>query len=232
MTDLSFKPLDLPATSTATEQVFETLYQAVVSLQLLPGAKISEAEIAGQLNVSRQPVRDAFFRLSKLGFLSIRPQRATLVTKISKTAVLQAAFVRTALEVACMTDAIERATQADIDALDALLKQQEQAVNDGQRAQFHARDDAFHRKLCEISGHAHVWQLIQEQKAHMDRVRFLSLTAGLSRAFDEHLQFFDAFKRRDKAEAEALLRDHLGVIRDHMQIIAAGKSQYFEDSTS
>ena len=62
---------------TVTDQIFELLYERVVNLSLPPGAKLSEAEVAAQMGVSRQPVRDAFYRLSQLGFIQIRPQRAT-----------------------------------------------------------------------------------------------------------------------------------------------------------
>ena len=100
MTDLShLNPVPL---TSATDQVFDVLSKAIISFKLLPGAKISEVEVAKQLNVSRQPVRDAFFRLSKQGFILIRPQRATLITKISKQAGLDAVFIRTALETACI----------------------------------------------------------------------------------------------------------------------------------
>ena len=102
MTNPAMTPLSTLAPRTATDQIFDVLYSAVISLQLPPGTKVSEAELAKQLDVSRQPVRDAFFRLSKLGFLSIRPQRATQVTRISEKAVLDAAFVRTAIEAECL----------------------------------------------------------------------------------------------------------------------------------
>ncbi|MCJ7874442.1 GntR family transcriptional regulator, partial [Phaeobacter sp. J2-8] len=78
MSDLAIAPLADAPVKSATEQVFDALYEAVISLQLTPGTKVSEIEVAKQLGVSRQPVRDAFFRLSNLGFLAIRPQRATL----------------------------------------------------------------------------------------------------------------------------------------------------------
>lgn len=102
---VTIKPLENQQLS-ATDQVFQALYDAVVSVDLPPGTKVSEAEIASQLGVSRQPVRDAFFRLSNLGLLSIRPQRATLITQISLQAVYDAVFTRTALEVECLRTAM------------------------------------------------------------------------------------------------------------------------------
>ena len=51
--------------STADE-VFDKLYEDIVTLKILPGSKISETEVARRLGVSRQPTRDAFRRLHNL----------------------------------------------------------------------------------------------------------------------------------------------------------------------
>ena len=50
--------------------------------------------------VSRQPVREAFIKLSEAGLVRIRPQRGTFVVKISTKQVTDARFVREAVEVA------------------------------------------------------------------------------------------------------------------------------------
>jgi len=228
MPQTALAPIDPSAAATATDMVFEALYQAVIQLKLPPGTKVSEAEIARQLDVSRQPVRDAFFRLSKLGFLSIRPQRATLITRISKAAVRRAAFIRAALEVECLTVATAAARPEDIGGLDALLAAQARAIAATDRSGFHALDDAFHRRICEIAGHGYVWTLIQEQKAHMDRVRFLSLSSGLQLAYDEHRGIFDAMAARDAAAAVLRLRAHLGRIHGFLEEIAEMQAQHFE----
>jgi DNA-binding GntR family transcriptional regulator len=81
----NLEPLNRPSVA---DTVFDELHSQILLLELPPGTKMSEVEVAKALGVSRQPVRDAFYRLSKLGFLSIRPQRATLVSQISSTAVL------------------------------------------------------------------------------------------------------------------------------------------------
>ncbi|MEZ5721440.1 MAG: hypothetical protein R3D59_07120 [Paracoccaceae bacterium] len=68
----------------------------MLSLELPPGARI-RSDVAGRHGRLRQPVHDAFYRLSKLGFLTIWPQRATTVSLILPAAVMQARFIRTAL---------------------------------------------------------------------------------------------------------------------------------------
>lgn len=220
------EPLKIP---TVADTVFEELHQQILSLDLAPGTRVSEVEVAKAFGVSRQPVRDAFFRLSQLGFLLIRPQRATVITKISEAAVLKAKFVRTALELACMRAAIEVISDDQVKDLEVLLKEQEAAVKADDRQLFHNLDDRFHRRICEISGHVYVWSLIREQKAHMDRVRFLSLASGAQAALDDHVVIIKAIRERDAATAEALLTEHLGRIETILGRIRSENVEHFEE---
>ena len=104
--------------------------------------------------VSRQPVRDAFWRLSQLGFLTIRPQRATEVS-----ADLGAGGAAGALRPHRARDrdgaGRGRAASAatELAGLDALLAEQAAAVAAGDRERFHALDDEFHRRICALGGH-------------------------------------------------------------------------------
>ncbi|MDN3720890.1 GntR family transcriptional regulator [Roseibium salinum] len=193
MTEISalkaLEPIKIP---TVADTVFEELHQQILSLELAPGTRVSEVEVSKAFGVSRQPVRDAFYRLSQLGFLSIRPQRATVITKISEAAVLRARFIRTALELACLRAALKVITDDDLKDLKQLLEEQQVAVSANERQLFHRLDDDFHRRICEISGHEYVWTLIREQKAHMDRVRFLSLASGAQAALDDHVAIISA----------------------------------------
>jgi len=224
--NLSF---DAPlVTTNATDHVFEALYDAIVSFQLTPGTKMSEAEVAKQMDVSRQPVRDAFFRLSELGFLLIRPQRATLVTKISVSAVQQAAFVRTALELACLKDAIAQLDAEGEARLDRIMDAQADAVKAQDSTKFHELDDALHQTLCQIGGRSYVWSLIKEQKAHMDRVRFLSLPFSSPDAYEDHKVIHQAIIDRSQDRAKDLMRTHLSRIFALLEQTRKENGAYFE----
>ncbi|WP_428686721.1 GntR family transcriptional regulator [Roseibium sp.] len=230
MTDSSalkvLEPLKIP---TVAETVFEELHQQILSLELAPGTKVSEIEVAKAFGVSRQPVRDAFFRLSQLGFLSIRPQRATVITKISEAAVLRARFVRTALELACLRAALEVVTEDDVKDLEKLLQEQQAAVDAGERQLFHRLDDDFHRRICALSGHDYVWSLIKEQKAHMDRVRFLSLAYAAQTALDDHIEIVAAIREGKGGVAEAKLTEHLGRIQTILGRIRDENPGHFQE---
>lgn len=200
--------------ASAADQVFEALYHRVVTLALPPGARLSELEVAKSAGVSRQPVRDAFWRLSQLGFLTIRPQRSTEVSTISERAVMQARFIRTALEVETTRVAAGRFGPAEFAVLDAVIAGQREAVAAGDRETFHRLDDEFHRRICALCGLDHAWGLIRESKAHMDRVRYLSLSFGAQMALDDHVAILEALRGGDAEAAVTAMRVHLGRIEE------------------
>lgn len=228
MPDIQLDLLNPTTPTTTTDQVFATLHKAVVSLRLAPGSKVSETEIAKILEVSRQPVRDAFFRLSALGFLKIRPQRATLITRISKQNVLQAAFIRTALEVACLKEAIHILTDANFAELDAILDAQNVAIKMKQKVEFHELDETFHKRLCQMAGLGYAWKIIQDHKAHMDRVRHLSLSFDSDRAYGEHLKIMRSLRDKDIVRATQYLTTHLNRVRDVLDSFSQQYPDYFD----
>ena len=95
---------------TMGHRVFLSIKRAIVHGRLVPGYPVSEAELAGQLGVSRQPVREAFIKLADMGLVEIRPQRGTFIQRISRREVENARFLREAIEVAIARRAAEVAS--------------------------------------------------------------------------------------------------------------------------
>lgn len=232
MSDSWLRSVETLRAVSATDMVFDDIYSRVVTLDLAPGERISEAEIARQTGVSRQPVRDAFYRLSQLGFLAIRPQRPTLISKISEASVLQARFIRTAIELETVRKACDLLSEDDLDELQMLIEQQEQVVARDARVEFHELDDTFHRRICEMAGHGYAWALIRDTKAHMDRVRFLSLSSGAIAALEDHKILLDALRNRDADAATDRLRIHLTRILEIIELIRTEHAEYFDDDQS
>lgn len=215
---------------TVADQVFDVLQQRILTLELAPRTRISEADVAARLGVSRQPVREAFKRLAKQGFLQIRPQSGTMVSLISEEAVLRARFIRNALETDTCRLACAALDAAGFAALAALIERQKAAVAAQDREGFHALDDAFHREICVQSGVGFVWDLIHESKGHMDRIRMLSLSSpSQRRALTEHIAIFEAIRSRDPEAAAAAMSLHLSHILVLIDEIKAENHTWFTD---
>jgi DNA-binding GntR family transcriptional regulator len=225
--DLQLPLIEAFARPSVTDQVFDEMRRQILSLELPPGTKVSEVEVGKQMGVSRQPVRDAFYRLSKLGFLQIRPQRATTVSLISAEAVRRARFIRTAIEIETCRAAAEMLGPEDFAALDALLAGQEQAINRRDPDLFHRLDDQFHKEICDRAGFGFAWDLIRENKGHMDRVRLLSLSFASRQALDDHSAILSALRAHDPDRATVAIRVHLARISEMIQRIRDANHSWF-----
>ena len=217
----------LDGRKTIAKRIAETLRDAIVRLELKPGDTISESDIGARFGVSRQPVREAFIQLAEAGLVRVRPQRPTEIVRISVRDVLDARFVREALEVAVVREAAAAGPNLPRDHFDALLGRQGAAAQEEDYAGFHALDDAFHREMARIAGRDFVWKLVDAQKMQMDRVRYLSLSFNRMAAIEEHRAIAAAILSGDGDEAERRLRLHLGKIDGHIRQIREEHREFF-----
>ena len=77
-----------------TRQVYLTLRRDILNWRLLPGRRLSEKDIAGRMNISKTPVREAFIKLQGEGLLEIRPQRGTYVSLMDMEQIEEVRFTR------------------------------------------------------------------------------------------------------------------------------------------
>ena len=215
---------------TATDLVFEQLHEQIVSLQLLPGSKLSEAEVARKFGVSRQPVRDAFNRLDNIGLVLIRPQKATQVRGFSMDRVEHARFVRLSVELEVIARACKVARNEDYRELQDNLDQQTQALDAGNTDEFHSLDLLFHSLICELADCPMAVDTIKECKMEVDRLCVLSLKnkSEAPQIFQDHIELFDAVKQRNTEEAVAVARRHFSRIDETIADIHNKHSDYFE----
>ena len=201
-------------------QVYSLLREAIIRGDLAPGNRISESEIARSCDVSRQPVREAFIRLAAEGLLAVRPQRGTIVTKIDYAAVLDARFLREAIE----ADIAKILARESDPAVVAELTRQLNAQRTAEDAQAFIRlDERFHRTLADAAGKQGAWKLIDGLKSQMDRVRFLSLDRfRVETLIAQHAAVVERIAASDTAGANEAIRLHLrGILSDLPQIEAA-----------
>lgn len=213
-----------------TRQLTRALREAIVTMRLRPGEMISEQEIATRYGVSRSPVREAFIRLGDAGLLKIRPQRGTLVVKISQIAVENARFIREAIECAVVRDAARRADKTDRTALGESLERQRAAAEARDGAAVFALDEEFHRLLAGIAGRPAAWDVVEEVKAQMDRVRFIDMSQAIpmSIVVAHHTTIAEAVTAGDAAAAERAMRAHLALILESLPRLAAAYPDLFE----
>ncbi|WP_299350759.1 GntR family transcriptional regulator [uncultured Shimia sp.] len=217
--------------TTSSDVVFDELFERIVRLELLPGTKISETEIAKSFGYSRQPVREAFTRLSNLNLLLIRPQRATVVRPFSRELIANARFVRTAVELEIVRRAAhDRDKSVDVD-LKANLREQADAVSSEDASRFHDLDYQFHKLLCASAKQAFAFEIIAENKAQVDRLCMLALTSkeAMDVLYQDHQTLLQALFGGDAETADQVLRTHLNRLTPTIEAIYTTHNAYFDD---
>jgi DNA-binding GntR family transcriptional regulator len=192
------------------------LRRAIIELELLPGTRLSEQEIATRLGVSRQPVREAMIKLAHSRLIEIRPYRGTVVARISAREMTEALFVRQSVEIAVVARAAQSFDPWQRTRIDTILLKQEEVSAKLDHAGFREQDEAFHIAIATGAGVGIAWIAIADMKSHMDRVCNMTLQseADMQRRVREHRAVMSAIDARDVGAAQSAMADHLRSILD------------------
>ena len=203
-----------PSQGSAAQRIEAHLRRAIVAMELPPGTRLSEQEIAATHGVSRQPVREALIGLARTRLVDIQPQRGTVVVKISTRKMMEARFVREAIETAVARRAAESFTPAARVRIDDLLDLQHKAAARNDHSTFQRYDELFHIALAEGAGCPLAWEAISDIKAHMDRACHLTLTSSqtMLELVVQHRAIVAAVDAGSPEEAAEAMRRHLSQI--------------------
>lgn len=215
-----------------SEQILEILRRAIIELELQPGQRLSENEIAKKFNLSRSPVREAFIKLSNLRLVEIRPQRGTFVSLIDPNQLLEAQFIRESLEIAVVSSLSGKVPTTAIERCESLLKNQEDAAKNKDRVSFVAMDDQLHQTLANATGFPRVGQVIQSEKVLMDRVRFLSLYEPMpfDHLIDQHKGILKFLVEGQKSKAVKAMQSHLRLVFGTLKMAYQRHPDYFQST--
>lgn len=230
MNTSSLRPKLLEQGVAVGPQLHRQLRDRIVRGDIAPGARISETEIAEEYSVSRQPVREAFIKLSEEGLVGVRPQRGTYVSLISVRSVLTARFIREAVEADVVSVVANGIEDSDLELLDAQIAAQRALDPDAPVSEFMRLDDEFHRALANLAGQSEVADYLEGLKTHMNRVRHISARPHVrDRLITQHADVVEGIRQRDPSQAVSAMRSHLREILSDLPEITAAKPDFFED---
>ena len=222
---------NLNPTQPVNQQIYRILRRDIVHCLIPPGTPLSEKEVSVRFDVSRQPVREAFIKLAENGLIQIRPQRGSYVNKISLSQVRNGCFVRQAIERAVARRAARLITDDQLYHLEQNLNQQRTAIDRQQLNDFFVLDDEFHQKLAQIADCQLAWDTVENIKAAIDRVRYMSLdhVTPHEMLLRQHRDIFSALENHDKQRADDTMQQHLEEISASVLLIRQENRDWFTD---
>lgn len=190
------------------ERVYEALLELITTRALRPGQHLVESELAGQLGVSRQPVREALQRLNTEGWVDLRPAQGAFVHEPTEEEADQLLTVRTLLEAEAARLAAVGAGPEGIAELEQVCASGERAVLDDDVDGAVAANAAFHATVMALAGNAVLADLAAQ--VHR-RVRWYYTPVARQRgkqSWTEHRELIAAIAARDERRATEIMRAH------------------------
>lgn len=198
---------------TTAVMVADELRRRIIAGHFREGEQLRQEAVAGELGVSRIPVREALKQLEAEGLVTLVSHRGAVVSKLSPEEIAELFELRAVLEAWLLGLAVPRMTEADLAQADGIL---ERMVANERIDQWGALNWEFHMALYRPSGRTETMKLLNRVHGMIDRyVRLqISLTSGQVKAHREHRQLLDLCRRHDAEGAARALEAHVTEVRD------------------
>lgn len=190
-----------------TTGLYQRVRADILSLELMPGERVSERGLESIYGASRTPARAALMRLETEGLVQ-REGRGWMVSPIDISEIRALAELREAVETAAIRLSISRASDADIESLAELLKSDHPALDEEESVR--AGGD-FHVELAQLSGNKFLIEAVRNAMTRLARTRWLEVRTPEAReqAWQEHRQILEMVRVRNLDEATMLCAEHI-----------------------
>jgi DNA-binding GntR family transcriptional regulator len=196
------------------DDVVDAIREAILSGKLAAGTRLIEDDLAGMLDVSRGPIRQALFKLQQEGLVVHETHRGATVATVSPDDIEEIYSLRTALERLAIEHACRRATLDDLAPLEAiLLLFQSTPRTNITRKKVAEFDIDFHDALFRAAHHRRLYRAWEGLRSQV--MVFLLLRDALPDDYldswhRDHTRLLEAVRSGNQALAAATIEEHIG----------------------
>jgi DNA-binding GntR family transcriptional regulator len=207
MDALTFGQPDRPYAS-AAELAYQHIRERLLSGRIPADTPINQIRIAGELGISRVPVRDALQRLQAEGLVTVLPNRRAVATKLTMRELYEVFEMRAVLEGLCARHALAKIVEDDLIELAHLVSAMVRAESP---AAYLAKHDAFHGLIAQRSNMPRL--RLELARLREITIPYIRILGSGDRAPElrslPHQVLLDALRAADPAAVESAFRNHV-----------------------
>jgi DNA-binding GntR family transcriptional regulator len=201
------RPLQRPVP--LRQSVYDALIDLIVGGELPPGQHMVETDLARQLGVSRQPIREALHRMEAEGWVDLRPSQGAFVHVPTDSEVDELLDVRALLEAeTARLAAASRANPARLARLREICRQGQAAAEADDFAAAVAANNAFHAEIAAVGRNAVLAELADIVGRRVQWYYRMVAPARSHGSWAEHAEMIESIESADAERAQALARKH------------------------
>ncbi|RLC60747.1 MAG: GntR family transcriptional regulator, partial [Chloroflexi bacterium] len=187
-----------------TDQAYEIIKEAIVSLQLKPGERLKESTLAEELGISTTPIKTALARLEQEGFVEIIPFRGASVAQIDERDMEEIFELRELLEGAAVKKAALNFSSEDLQKEKALLEAMRETYEAGDIESYAESSREFHHLFIRASGNQRMINILKAFDDQLERIRRadIAIPQNIPLFIRDYEKVLEALRKKDPEEAE------------------------------
>ena len=194
---------------TLRDQVYQSLKGAIVMLELEPGQRLNDSELAVRFGVSRTPVREALKRLEDEGLVEAVPGSLTRVKPLNMEEARNAFPVVAALHALAARLAVSKLKEEDRNELQEWNDRLAQALDQQDVARAMEADDGFHEVFLRAAGNREIISALERVVPKIRRLEFARFGSLAGReSVEQHGHIITAAKDGQSQTAAALVEEN------------------------
>lgn len=206
----------MPTEPSAKDVAYAHVKGQIASGDIAPGSFLTESQIAGEVGVSRTPVREALHLLEQSGFVQIIPKKGVYVPHMTPDEVEDIWEARRLVETFAVSKIAGKVSDTTWEQVDRLLDAQAEDAAEGRAPQFIENDRAFHQLIVRVASNALItgfYESLRDRQLRMGAQAVLVTPTRYEEAVAEHRAICDALRQGDEARAAEAVREHLDATR-------------------
>jgi DNA-binding GntR family transcriptional regulator len=199
----------LAAPQLLRERVYEALEAGIVDGSLPPGSHLREDDLAKQLGVSRNPVREALQQLMYEGLVDHRQGKGIFVHAPNLREVEEVFHVRALLESDSARLAAQNISTEGLEELERLLELGATAVREQNAQSLLELNERFHHAILTASDNSVMAKMMVTLQR---RIRWYFARVVVNRSggsWDQHEAIYRAIRAGDAQKAGELMAEHV-----------------------
>lgn len=195
--------------------IYGRLKKAIIYGELSPGEKLSEVELAKQMNTSRTPIREAFRQLQTEGYVTASPNRGVSVSKLPPEEIESIYNVISLLEGYAAELATRKIKRAELSKLRGFQKKLGFCASRKKYRDYVEENTKFHHFLTLVSGNSCLAKTVSELRARIYRYRLTSVTIPgyLEQYASDHERIIDSIAKGDSNRAKKYVTEHVDFVK-------------------
>ena len=212
---------DLPDRKSLGQHVFEHLREAIIRGEMSPGDRLVESRLAGALDISRTPVREAIHKLEREGLVRKLPKGGFTVASFTREDIEETFGIRCVLESYAASLAAANCTEEELQPLEEKIREFQHCLNQGLLEDLPEINTQFHNLLYGLSKSPRLIKMINDLTDQIGRFRkiLLKMQSWAETSNRDHRKMLEAIRKKDLNQVERVVKEH--ILRGRRMVLLA-----------